>query len=58
MQLVYRRVSSAQQVTARQLPDMPYESDANHLVFEDKTTGRNFDRPAYKQMLQCGHCCK
>ena len=53
MQLVYRRVSSAQQVTARQLPDMPYESDANHLVFEDKTTGRNFDRPAYKQMLQC-----
>ncbi len=31
MQLVYRRVSSAQQVTARQLPDMPYESDANHF---------------------------
>ena len=42
MQLVYRRVSCAQQVNARQFPDMPYESDANKLVFEDKTTGRNF----------------
>lgn len=50
MKFVYRRVSTTDQNFARQLPDMPFESTKDCLVFHDKTSGKNFDRPMWKEL--------
>ena len=42
----YIRVSTASQNTARQLVDVPSDR-----IFTDKCSGKNIDRPAFKQML-------
>ena len=42
----YIRVSTASQNTARQLVDVPSDR-----IFTDKCSGKNTDRPAFKQML-------
>ncbi|MCZ0319076.1 recombinase family protein [Escherichia coli] len=53
MKFVYRRVSTTSQKTDRQLPDMPFEDTDDYRVYEDKTSGKNFDRPAWKALRAC-----
>lgn len=48
--VIYRRVSTTGQNLDRQLPDMPFESAKDCKVFHDKTSGKNFDRPAWKAL--------
>ncbi|HHL8702666.1 TPA: recombinase family protein [Escherichia coli] len=48
--IVYRRVSSTGQNLDRQLHDLPFEDTAEYKVFHDKTSGKNFDRPAWKEL--------
>ncbi|MBS8425970.1 recombinase family protein [Escherichia coli] len=50
--VIYRRVSTTGQNLDRQLPDLPFESnkDKDCKVFHDKTSGKNFDRPAWKAL--------
>lgn len=48
--VIYRRVSTTSQNLDRQLPDMPFESTKDCKVFHDKTSGKNFDRPAWKAL--------
>lgn len=50
---VYRRVSSTSQKTDRQLKDMPFEDTNDYRVYEDKTSGKDFDRPAWKALRAC-----
>lgn len=49
---IYRRVSSQDQNLDRQLPDLPFESNAEWKVFHDKKSGKNFDREGWKEMLK------
>ncbi|MEH4103347.1 recombinase family protein [Escherichia coli] len=53
MKFVYRRVSSTSQKTDRQLPEMPFEDINDYRVYEDKTSGKDFDRPAWKELRTC-----
>lgn len=50
--VIYRRVSTTDQNLDRQLPDMPFESDKTKeiMVFHDKTSGKDFDRPEWKAL--------
>lgn len=53
MKFIYRRVSTTSQKTDRQLTDMPFEDTDDYRVYEDKTSGKNFDRPAWKALRAC-----
>jgi len=48
----YVRVSTREQNEERQLIAMRKFGIEDHLVFLDKQTGKNFDRPAYVQLIQ------
>lgn len=47
----YIRVSSKDQNEARQLSEMQGQGIAEHDIFIDKASGKNFDRPQYKTMI-------
>ncbi|EPA7305178.1 recombinase family protein [Escherichia coli O9,30:H25] len=50
MKFIYRRVSTTSQKTDRQLENMPKENTNDCRVYEDKTSGKDFDRPEWKAL--------
>lgn len=50
--IVYRRVSSTGQNLDRQLSNLPFKTNDEYRVFHDKTSGKNFDRPAWKALRE------
>lgn len=53
---IYRRVSSTSQKVDRQLENMPYENTTEgsvvYKVFQDKTSGKNFDRKGWQELRE------
>ena len=48
----YSRVSTAEQNEARQLIALEGQDIPRERIFSDKLSGKNFNRPAYKSMLE------
>ena len=55
MHLAYRRVSTVDQTTARQLDGLGIHFNRE---YEDKATGGSADRPALKQLLDWNGWCR
>lgn len=47
----YARVSSKEQNLNRQLDALAEFGVADDMVFADKASGKNFERPEYKQLI-------
>lgn len=49
----YVRVSTVQQHMDRQLISMTEYGVHENMIFQDKESGKNFNRPAYKKLIRC-----
>ncbi|EHR7341686.1 recombinase family protein [Escherichia coli] len=49
--IIYRRVSSCDQNFNRQFSNLPFEDTAEYKVFDDKASGKDFNRKGWEDML-------
>lgn len=50
--IIYRRVSTCDQNLDRQFSNLPFEDTAEYKVFNDKASGKDFNREGWEAMLK------
>ncbi|HBI9931164.1 TPA: recombinase family protein [Escherichia coli] len=50
--IIYRRVSAQDQNLDRQFSNLPFKDTAEYKVFEDKASGKDFNRKGWEAMLK------